>query len=77
VLSSGLARRDDPAGWALACRQEIHPDDFDGIRTLLDWLAGRAAHGHGGGSAIGHVRFYEDVDPVPLTVRDGTLHWPL
>ena len=77
MLSSGLARRDNPAGWMLTCRQEIHPDSFDEVRAVLDWLADRAGRGHGDEFAIGHVRFYEDVDPVPLTVSSGTLRWPL
>lgn len=32
-------------GWALTARQEIHPDDFDGVGELLTWLATKA-YGH-------------------------------
>ena len=69
-LSAGLARREQPAGWAVTARQELHPDDFGTVRALLDWLATHASDG------TGHLRFCEDSDPVPLTLADASIAWP-
>lgn len=67
------------SGWALTSRQEIHPDDFDRIGVLLTWLADRAHDVHRGADGsvtVGWTRFYEDVRPEPLVVRDGLVVWP-
>jgi hypothetical protein len=78
ALVSALARREDPAGWALTSRQELHPDDFELVRTLLGWLAqhcdpaSAGRHGH----PIGHLRFHEDIGSTPLTTTAGGVDWP-
>ncbi|QGV79471.1 hypothetical protein [Streptomyces ficellus] len=78
ALTSALVRR--PAdGWALASRQEIHPDQFDEVGALLTWLAARATDRHarpGDGVHLGWIRFYDSDRPEPLVARDGTVEWP-
>ncbi|MGW7297426.1 MULTISPECIES: hypothetical protein [unclassified Streptomyces] len=81
ALFSVLLRKEDAwrSGWALTSRQEIHPDDFDRTGTLLTWLADRAHDVHrrpDGGVNVGWTRFYEEVRPEPLVVRDGVVVWP-
>ncbi|MFD3327400.1 hypothetical protein [Streptomyces sp. NPDC058701] len=48
VLGSALEPRTDPPrrGWALTCRQEVHPDEFEEVGELLGWLAARAHATH-------------------------------
>lgn len=84
ALFGELVRRDEPAaGWALTARQELHPDDFDLVRTLLDWLADHAyyygadlaAPGHS--HFVGYLRWYEDLQPIPLTFTQGRITWPI
>ncbi|HLT12110.1 MAG TPA: hypothetical protein VK028_15125 [Micromonosporaceae bacterium] len=71
ALCAELARRDQPAGWALTVRQELHPDDFDLVRKLLDWLAGHTKYHNEDRDAaglevfVGYLRWYEDLRPCP------------
>ena len=86
ALVSALVRRENPAGWAMTSRQELHPDGFDEARALLGWLARHADYGYVGldgsvqpggcGNVVGYLRFHEDVTPTPLTVKDATIAWP-
>ncbi|KOG50574.1 hypothetical protein [Streptomyces decoyicus] len=77
ALTSVLVRREQ--GWALTARQEIHPDDYDRLGELLNWLATKASDQHrpfDGSVHIGWIRFYEADRPDPLRVRDGRTVWP-
>lgn len=86
ALVSELVRRANPAGWAITSRQELHPDDFGEVLELLSWLADHADYPYrdhdgvvrsgGCGNVVGYLRFYEDVDPTVLTIRDGIISWP-
>ena len=62
-----------PDGWALTVRQEVHPDSFYPLRTLLVWLGRRARTGT---SFAGYLRFHEEAAISPLVVRDGELAVP-
>ena len=63
-----------PRGWALTVRQEVHPDEFDALRTLLTWLATRTTTI----GTIGYVRFLEsDVPDVLIATSDGIHRLPL
>lgn len=83
ALFGELARRDQPAGWALTARQELHPDDFALVRKLLDWLAGHAEYYNEDRDAagqeffVGYLRWYEDLRPIPLTIAQGRISWPI
>ncbi|TNM29136.1 hypothetical protein [Streptomyces sedi] len=86
---SALARREGPRpGWALTTRQSLHPDDFDGVDQLVDWLASRADPEYYGsrqhrvdgtpgpagcGQFVGYQRFYEEEGVVELVIRDGRI----
>jgi hypothetical protein len=72
TLHSSLAPRDGAAGWRLDLRQELHAEELESLRVLLDRLAGYA---DGGGGPVGHLRFYEDDRPAPLVLRDGVIAW--
>lgn len=76
-----LSRRHDTSrgAWALTCRQEIHPDDFERTGELLSWLASRAGDAHrtpDGSFRLGWTRFCEEDRPEPLVVRDGEVIRP-
>ncbi|MGW2177463.1 hypothetical protein ACWCXX_05065 [Streptomyces sp. NPDC001732] len=79
---SALAVRGEPPrkGWALTSRQEIHPDEFEEVGELLEWLAARAHDIHrvpdGTTVRMGYLRFYEDLTPDVLEVKDGRVVWP-
>jgi hypothetical protein len=60
----------ESGGWALTCRQEVHPDDFGPLEPLLTWLRARAVAFHC------HLRFYEDDAFEPLAITDGGVRWP-
>lgn len=75
-LTADLVRTEK--GWALAARQEIHPDDFDRIGELLEWLAAKAApHLHRPDACVrvGRLRFCAEEDAAPLVVQGGTTAW--
>jgi hypothetical protein len=54
-------------GWALAVRQEAHPDDFTDLRMILQWLGARTTTV----GPIGYLRFYESHVPDMLIVQSG------
>ncbi|MFI0779513.1 hypothetical protein [Streptomyces sp. NPDC021212] len=57
-----------PVGWGLTVRQEVHPDEFEALRTLLIWLAARTTSV----GAIGYLRFLEhDVPDVLIAAPDS------
>lgn len=62
-----------PGGWALTVRQEVHPDGFYPLRTLLAWL-GR--HARGTTSFAGYLRFHEEIGVTPLVVAAGAIAVP-
>jgi hypothetical protein len=49
-------------GWALTVRQEVHPDEFDRLRELVEWIAARASTC----GNIGYLRFFEQDVPDVL-----------
>ncbi|CAM5331364.1 hypothetical protein SALBM135S_00033 [Streptomyces alboniger] len=67
ALISTLQR--SPQGWSLLARQEVHPDEFEPLRDLLEWLAARTITK----GTIGYVRFYEDHIPDVLIAECGTV----
>ena len=71
VLVSELAG--GPDGWSLTVRQEIHPDSFYQLRTLLAWLGGRARRAT---AFAGYLRFHEEIEVSPLVVADGEIAVP-
>lgn len=86
AVFSELVRRQDRAGtgWALTVRQELHPDDFEYVDRLLDWLAARADYAYvdtdgttktgGYGNYVGYQRFYENSEiDTQLTIEDGKI----
>ncbi|MFI6089562.1 hypothetical protein [Streptomyces sp. NPDC051218] len=58
-----------PCGWALAVRQEIHPDQFGELHSLLMWLAARTTTI----GTIGYLRFLEADIPDVLIADSGTV----
>jgi hypothetical protein len=78
ALSAELVEREDPGGWALTVRQELHPDDFYRLRTLLDWLGPRAVHAQDAGIefVVGHLRFEESVHSEPFLLVNGRMRLP-
>ncbi|MGW7053577.1 hypothetical protein [Streptomyces sp. NPDC054887] len=80
-LASTLVRRQDTESdaWRLTSRQEIHPDAFDSVGQLLNWLATKAEGRHcdpDGKVTLGRIRFYEDPQFEPLVVWEGAVIWP-
>ncbi|MGW2324840.1 hypothetical protein ACWC5C_03625 [Streptomyces sp. NPDC001700] len=59
-----------PRGWALTVRQEVHPDEFDALRTLLTWLATRTTTI----GTIGYIRFLESEVPDALIATPNGIH---
>jgi hypothetical protein len=59
-------------------RQELHPDDFYRLRTLLDWLGPRAARAQDSGIefVVGHLRFEESADSEPFLLVNGRIRLP-
>ncbi|MEU8547160.1 hypothetical protein [Streptomyces roseoverticillatus] len=60
TLIGDLAR--STRGWALTVRQEVHPDEFDELRGLVQWLAARTSTF----GTIGYLRFLEQEVPDVL-----------
>lgn len=56
-----------PRGWALAARQEMHPDEFDELHELLTWLGARTTTV----GTVGSLRFYEAEIPDVLIADAG------
>jgi hypothetical protein len=59
----------DGAGWALAVRQEVHPDEFDDLRRMVLWLGARTTTV----GAVGYLRFHEAHFPDVLIARSGSV----
>ncbi|MFB9681022.1 hypothetical protein [Streptosporangium vulgare] len=77
-LVAELVARERPDGWALTVRQELHPDDFYRLRTLLDWLGRCSAGAHAGGveSFVGYLRLHESAEIAPLVLVNGRIRVP-
>lgn len=74
ALFAALERRDDSEprpGWALTCRQELHPDGFDGPTACIRWLQRRIPEPHF--DLRVYWRFYEDPLLEPTLVEEGAL----
>ncbi|MDL4819053.1 hypothetical protein [Actinomadura opuntiae] len=65
ALFSALERREN-GGWALTARQELHPDYYDHVDPLLEWLGARADYEHT--AYVGYERWYEDTEIERLLV---------
>ncbi|MFI7533256.1 hypothetical protein [Streptosporangium sp. NPDC049376] len=78
ALVAELVARERSDGWALTVRQELHPDDFYRLRTLLDWLGRCSVDAHAGGAGffVGYLRFHESVEIAPLVLSNGRIHVP-
>ncbi|MET9065422.1 hypothetical protein ACWDR1_31595 [Streptosporangium sandarakinum] len=78
ALVAELFRRERPDGWSLTVRQEVHPDDFYRLRTLLEWLARSSLNARTPGTEFlaGYMRFHESVEITPLVLRDGRISVP-
>ncbi|GII01103.1 hypothetical protein [Planobispora takensis] len=78
ALVAELVRREQPDGWSLTVRQELHPDAFYQLRTLLAWLGRSSLNAHAAGIEffVGHLRFYESVEIAPLILLDGRIRVP-
>lgn len=72
ALVAALVPRERPDGWALTVRQELHPDQFYQLRTMLGWLGRWAAHD----GPAGHLRLYENTGITPLIVHNGRIEPP-
>ncbi len=72
ALVAALVPRERPDGWALTLRQELHPDQFYQVRTMLGRLGRWAAHD----GFAGYLRFYENTDVTPLMVHNGQIGLP-
>lgn len=62
----------DGGGWALTVRQDLHPDQFYALRSIIDRLGPHAVHE----GFAGHLRFYESDAVAPLIVHDGRITPP-
>jgi hypothetical protein len=77
ALIAELVRREQPDGWALTVRQELHPDAFYQLRTLLEWLGSHAVDpGHGVKCFVGYLRFHEITEITPLVLLNGQIAMP-
>jgi hypothetical protein len=85
ALVSELVARPNQPGWALTTRQELHPDAFNDVRILVDWLAQHGdypyrdkdgMHQGGCGNVVGHLRFYQASEPAVITIRSSAIEWP-
>ena len=88
AVVSELARREGRGrgGWALATRQEVHPDSMSDVEALLIWLDAHAdlpcdACSSGNCPAgcevfAGYLRFYEDPRLESyLVIKGGKIGW--
>jgi hypothetical protein len=78
ALVAELVRREQPDGWSLTVRQELHPDNFYQLRTLLDWLGRFSVNAgiEGLPFFVGYLRFYESIEIEPLILSDGRIRLP-
>ncbi|GAA4205322.1 hypothetical protein GCM10022252_65720 [Streptosporangium oxazolinicum] len=78
ALVAELVARERSDGWALTVRQELHPDDFYRLRTLLDWLGRCSVGAHAGGveSFVGYLRFHESAEIASLILVNGRIRVP-
>ncbi|MEU4537461.1 hypothetical protein AB0G15_21620 [Streptosporangium sp. NPDC023825] len=78
ALVAELVARERPDGWALTVRQELHPDDFYQVRTLLAWLGRCSADAHAAGveSFVGYLRFHESAEIASLVLSNGRIRVP-
>lgn len=78
ALVAELAGRERSAGWALTVRQEVHPDEFYQLRTLLDWLGRCSVNAQAAGIEffVGHRRFCESIEIAPLVLLNGRIRVP-
>ncbi|MFG3420918.1 hypothetical protein ACIBTZ_21845 [Micromonospora sp. NPDC049460] len=77
ALIAELVRREQPDGWALTVRQELHPDMFYQLRALLEWLGLRAVDcGDGVECFVGYLRFCETTEITPLVLTNGRIGIP-
>ncbi|MER5337903.1 hypothetical protein [Micromonospora sp. NPDC002717] len=77
ALIAELVERKQPDGWALTVRQELHPDMFYQLRTLLEWLGSRAVdRGDGVERVVGYLRFHETTEITPLVLANGRIGIP-
>ncbi|MFD1546674.1 hypothetical protein [Nonomuraea guangzhouensis] len=78
ALVAELAERERADGWALTVRQEVHPDEFYLLRTLLDWLGRCSVNARAGGAEffVGYLRFCESVEIEPLVLSNGRIRLP-
>ena len=72
ALVAALVARD--ANWSLTVRQELHPDEFHTLRSLLHWLGRHPVHDVP--QFVGHLRFYENIEVTPLVLSDGAIAVP-
>ncbi|MFH8238410.1 hypothetical protein [Streptomyces sp. NPDC018321] len=56
-------------GWSLTVRQEVHPDEFDDLRRLVELLSARTTSR----VAIGYLRFYEFHVPDVLIAQEDAV----
>ncbi|MFD5001946.1 hypothetical protein [Streptomyces mutabilis] len=56
----------DVKGWSLTVRQEVHPDEFDDLRNMVEWLGARTTTR----GTIGYLRFYESHVPDVLIAQE-------
>ncbi len=57
------------AQWALTVRQETHPDEFDDLRGIVQWLGARTTTI----GTVGYLRFHEAVLPDVLIAEGGAV----
>jgi hypothetical protein len=78
ALVAELVGREQADGWALTVRQELHPDDFYQLRTLLAWLGARSVGARADGIElfVGYLRFHESVEMSPLLLLNGQIRVP-
>jgi hypothetical protein len=78
ALVADLVGREQADGWALTVRQEVHPDDFYQLRTLLGWLGPRSVGAQTSGVEffVGYLRFLESVELAPLVLLNGQIRLP-
>lgn len=77
ALVADLVRR-RPEGWSLTIRQECHPDDVDRLTAALDWLGPRSVHAgvRDVPFYVGHLRFHETTEVMPLVLVNGHIALP-
>ncbi|MFI6944201.1 hypothetical protein ACIBI4_33520 [Streptomyces sp. NPDC050418] len=67
ILTGDLQQ--SPRGWSLTVRQEIHPDGFSPLDSLLTWLGSRTTTI----GTVGSLRFLEEDVPDLFVAEAGSL----